>query len=206
MPWLYRTYNYGPVTTDIASNFEATVIYELPFGKGKHWAGSGKAANIVGGWQISGLLSDYTGLPFSAVANQNLNANNSFQFANCLGTPIKTGTVLNWYSPSTFAAPSATAFGNCGQNTLRGPGIFNTDLSLTKKFAFRERWNFAFVVDMFNVGNEVHHARPGYTVQTGTTSANNVQNSAFMNITQIANTGRDGLDQRTLRLSMKVTF
>ena len=206
MPWLYRTYNYGPVTTDIASNFEATVIYELPFGKGKHWVGSGKAANIIGGWQISGLLSDYTGLPFSAVANQNLNANNSFQFANCLGTPIKTGTVLNWYSPSTFAAPSATAFGNCGQNTLRGPGIFNTDLSLTKKFAFRERWNFAFVVDMFNVGNEVHHARPGYTVQTGTTSANNVQNSAFMNITQIANTGRDGLDQRTLRLSMKVTF
>ncbi len=60
---------------------------------------------------------------------------------------------------------------------------------------------------MFNVGNEVHRARPGYTVQTSTTSNNNVNNSLFMNVaTQIANTGRDGLDQRTLRLSMKVTF
>ena len=87
-------------------------------------------------------------------------------------------------------------------------GLFNSDLSLTKKFAFRERWNFAFVVDMFNVGNEVHHARPGYTVQTSNYHANNrVSDSLFMNVTnQIANTGRDGLDQRTLRLSMKVTF
>jgi len=84
--------------------------------------------------------------------------------------------------------------------------LVNADLSVTKKFAFRERWNFAFLVEMFNVGNEVHHARPGYTVQTSTTSANNVNNSAFMNITQIANTGRDGLDQRTLRLSLKLTF
>jgi hypothetical protein len=27
-----------------------------------------------------------------------------------------------------------------------------------------------------------------------------------MNVTQIANTGRDGIDQRTMRLSIKVTF
>ena len=206
MPWLYRTYNYGPVTTDIRSNFEATAIYELPFGKGKRWASSGKMTPVVGGWQISGLFSDYSGLPFSVVANNNLNANGSSQFANCLGTPVQTGSVLHWYDPSTFAAPSASGFGNCGQNTLRGPGLKNGDISLTKKFAFRERWNFAFLVEMFNVGNNVHHARPGYTVQTSTTSANNVQNTSFMNITQIANTGRDGIDQRTLRLSLKLTF
>jgi hypothetical protein len=102
--------------------------------------------------------------------------------------------------------PSATAFGNCGQNTLRGPGVKNADISIKKSFSFRERWNFAFLVEMFNIANTPHHARPGYTVQTSTTSANNVQNSAFMNITQIANTGRDGLDQRTLRLGLKVTF
>jgi hypothetical protein len=207
MPWLYRTYNYGPVTTDISKNFEMTAIYELPFGKGKHYVSTGKAANIIGGWQISGLLSDYTGLPFSVVTSTSLNANGSSNFANCIGQPIKTQSPTHWYDPSTFASGPSNAFGNCGQNTLRGPGLFNTDLSLTKKFAFRERWNFAFVAEMFNVGNEVHRARPGYTVQTSTTSNNNVNNSLFMNVaTQIANTGRDGLDQRTIRLSMKVTF
>ena len=207
MPWLYRTYNYGPVTTDISKNFEATAIYELPFGKGKRWVSSGKAANIIGGWQISGLLSDHTGLPFSVVTTTSLNANGSSNFANCNGEPIKTQSVTHWYDPSTFTQGPSNAFGNCGQNTLRGPGLFNTDLSLTKKFAFRERWNFAFVLDMFNVGNEVHRARPGYTVQTSTTTSNRVGDALFMDVSkQIANTGRDGLDQRTIRLNLKVTF
>jgi hypothetical protein len=85
--------------------------------------------------------------------------------------------------------------------------VVNADISVTKKFAFRERWNFAFLVEMFNVGNQVHRARPGYTVQTSTTTSNKVGDGLFMDVSkQIANTGRDGLDQRTIRLSMKVTF
>jgi hypothetical protein len=206
MPWLYKAYNYGPLPTDIASNFEATAIYELPFGKNKRWASTGKATNIVGGWQISTVFSDFTGRPFSVVANQNLNANNSFQRANCVGTPKQLGTVLQWYDPSSFAAPSATAFGNCGENVLRGPGLINGDISIKKSFSITERWNAAFLVEMFNVANTPHHASPGFDSSTGTNAFNNVQNSAFMNITKIANTGRDGIDQRTLRLSLKVTF
>jgi hypothetical protein len=206
MPWLYRNYNYGPLPTDIASNFEATAIYELPFGKTKRWVSTGKATNIVGGWQISTVFSDFTGRPFSVVANNNLNAIGSYQFANCIGTPKQLGTVLQWYDPSSFAAPSATAFGSCGQNVLRGPGLLNGDISIQKSISVTERWNAAFRVEMFNVANTPHHASPGFNSSTGTTSANNVQNSAFMNITQIANTGRDGIDQRTLRLSLKVTF
>ena len=206
MPWLFRTYDYGPLPTDILSNFEMTAIYELPFGKGKHWASSGMATNIVGGWQISGLFSDFTGQPFTVVANNNLNANGSSQVANCLGPPIQTGSVLHWYDPSTFAAPSATGFGNCGRNAFRGPGLINGDVSIQKAITFRERWNLKFLAEMFNVGNTPHHARPGFNQSTGSTTANNVQNSAFMNITEIANTGRDGLDQRALRLSLKLTF
>ena len=89
---------------------------------------------------------------------------------------------------------------------LRGPGLINGDVNIQKKISINERWNVAFVAEMFNVGNTPHHASPGFNSSTGTTSANNVQNSAFMNITQIANTGRDGIDQRTLRLSLKVNF
>ena len=59
---------------DIKYNFEATAIYELPFGKGKHWLSTGKGANILGGWQLSGLFSDFTGRPFNVTANNNLNA------------------------------------------------------------------------------------------------------------------------------------
>jgi len=140
------------------------------------------------------------------VANNNLNANGSYQFANCIAPPKKVGSVLEWYDPSTFAAPPANAFGTCGQNVLRGPGLINGDLSLRKTVSITERWKLAFQAEMFNVANTPHHASPGFNSSTGTTSANNVQNSAFMNITQIANTGRDGIDQRTLRLSLKLNF
>jgi hypothetical protein len=167
---------------------------------------SGKSAGVVGGWQISVLFSDFTGRPFSVVANNNLNANNSYQRASCIGTPKKIGSVLQWYDPSSFTAPPANAFGNCGEDVLRGPGLINGDVSIQKKIAITERWNVAFVAEMFNVGNTPHRASPGFNSSTGTTSANNVQNSAFMNVTQIANTGRDGIDQRTLRLSLKVNF
>ena len=94
MPWLYRTYDYGPLlNVDIKYNFEATAIYELPFGKGKHWLSTGKGASILGGWQLSGLFSDFTGRPFSVTANNNLNAVVSSQVANCLGPPQQTGSV-----------------------------------------------------------------------------------------------------------------
>jgi len=207
LPWQFGTYNYGPIPQlDIASNFEATAIYDLPFGKSKHWLSTGKAANILGGWQLSGLFSDFSGRPFSVVANNNLNSVTSFQFANCNGTPQKVGNLLEYYNTATFSAPAATGFGNCGMGVLRGPGLVNGDAGLEKRFAFRERYNFAFRMEMYNVGNTPHHASPGYTSSTATTNNNNVQNSAFMQITSIANTGRDGIDQRTIKFSLKMTF
>jgi hypothetical protein len=90
--------------------------------------------------------------------------------------------------------------------SLRGPGLINVDLGLEKKIAWRERWNLAFRIEAFNVGNTPHHASPGYNSSTGNTPANNVTNGSFMQAIEIANTGRDGVDQRTFRLAMKVTF
>ena len=207
LPWEYSL-NYGPIPQlDIKYNFEATMIYDLPFGKGKHWLGTGVGAAILGGWQLSGLFSDFTGRPFSVVANNNLNAITSFQFANCNGAPQQVGSLLEWYNPATFSAPASTVFGNCGMGVLRGPGLINGDAGLEKRFVFRERFNFAFRTEMYNVGNTPHHASPGYNSSTGTTTNNNVQNvSSFMNVVGIANTGRDGIDQRTVKFSLKMTF
>jgi len=207
MPWLYRAYDYGPLPTDIASNLESTAVAELPFGKGKRWVSSGKAAAILGGWQVSDIFSAFTGRPFSAVASAtSLNAVYSYQFANCIGTPHQTGNIYQWYSFSDFALPKAGGFGSCGQNVLRGPGLVNTDVGIERKFAFNERWNLAFRTEAFNAGNTPHHASPGFTSSTGTTSANSISSSSFMQAYNIANTGRDGLDQRAIRFSVKLRW
>jgi len=207
IPAFYRAKNYGPTPNDIPHNFQTTVIAELPFGKGKHWLSGGKAASIAGGWQLSGLFSDFSGRPFTAVAaNATLNAVNSNQFADCVSTPHQTGDILHWYDPAAFAVPAAGRFGTCGQNSLRGPGLINADLGLERKITFKDRYVFAIRGEMFNVGNTPHHASPGFTNSTAFTQNNSVSNSAFMNATNIANTGRDGIDERTVRFSMKITF
>lgn len=207
MPWLYRSENYGVLPSDIPQNFQMTAVKELPFGKGRRWASTGKAAALAGGWQVSGLFSDFGGRPFSAVASATtLNAVNSFQFADCVSTPQQTGDILHWYDPSAFAAPKAGRFGTCGQNRLRGPGLINADAGIERKFAIKEKTTFMFRAEMFNLGNTPHHASPGFTNSTGTTSANSISNSAFMQAVNIANTGRDGLDERTIRFSVKLSW
>jgi len=113
---------------------------------------------------------------------------------------------LEWYNPATFGVPSSSGFGNCGLGAFRGPGLVNGDAGLEKRFAFRERYNFAFRMEMYNVGNTPHHASPSYGPSTGGNSQNNVQNSTFMQILPLANTGRDGIDQRTIKFSLKMTF
>jgi hypothetical protein len=207
MPWLYRTYNYGPLPFDISHNFQMTAVAELPFGKNKHWLSGSKAGLVLGGWQVSGLFSRFTGRPFSAVASAtSLNAVNSFQFANCVSTPHQTGDIFHWYDASAFALPANGTFGNCGQNVLRGPGLINGDAGLERKFPIKERATFLFRAEMFNLSNTPHHASPGFNSSTGTTSANSISSSSFMQAFNIANTGRDGIDQRTLRLSLKVNW
>jgi hypothetical protein len=61
-------------------------------------------------------------------------------------------------------------------------------------------------MEIYNVGNTPHHASPSYGPSTGTTNNNNVQSTAFMQIQPLANTGRDGIDQRTFKFSLKMTF
>ncbi|HLK50450.1 MAG TPA: carboxypeptidase regulatory-like domain-containing protein [Bryobacteraceae bacterium] len=207
MPWLYRTYDYGPLPTDITHNLETTALIELPFGKGKSWATSGKAAALLGGWQISDIFSAFTGRPFTAVASAtSLNAVYSYQFANCVSTPQQTGNIYQWYNVSAFANPKAGGFGSCGEDALRGPGLINTDVGIERKFIFGEKLTFAFRVEAFNAANTPHHANPGATSSTGTTSANNISSSSFMQAFNIANTGRDGLDQRAVRLNLKLRW
>ena len=200
IPDYYRSKNYGPLSNDISQNLQITGIAELPFGKGKRWAQSGAGALLLGGWQLSGVFSAYSGRPFTVTASgTTLNANFSTQFADCISAPVATGNIFQWYNKSSFAAPSAGRFGTCGQGRFRGPGLINTDLGLDRKFPIRERIDLRFRVEMFNAGNTPHHAIPNSTNA-------NVSNGTFMQTLDISNTGREGIDERAVRFSLKFTW
>ena len=192
---------YGRASQDIRHNFQMTGIYEAPFGKGKKWATSGPMSWILGGWQLNNLLSLYSGQPFTVTApNASLNAAGSSQVGDCIGTPNRlgiTGGIGQFFSPEAFAVPTGPArFGTCGLNNLTGPGVFNMDLGLFRKFQITERVDLQFRAEGFNITNTPHFSNPN-----GDTNSPN-----FMLVTGIRNTGRDGIDERTFRFGLRLGF
>jgi hypothetical protein len=191
----YWSRNRGPQGTDITHSLSAVGLFELPFGKGKRWAGTGFASRVAGGWQISGLMVAHSGPPFTATASgATLNAPYSSQFADCVSAPQEIGSILQWYSRSAFAVPGSGRFGTCGVDSLRGPGLLNVDLGVQRKFVIRERLDLSFRAEMFNTANTPHHSMSSTSVNSGT----------FLQAFGIANTGREGIEQRAVRFALRL--
>jgi hypothetical protein len=150
---------------------------------------------ILGGWQLNAVTVLRSGTPFTVTAsNTTLNAVASGQFGDCLSTPHKLQSIYQWYDKSAFAAPTAGRFGTCGTNSLWGPRLINADLGLDRNFAFSERFTLKFRAEAFNLANTPHHANP----------TNSINSATFMQALGIANTGREGIDERTFRLSLRL--
>jgi len=64
-----------------------------------------------------------------------------------------------WFNPAAFAPQAAGTFGNVHRNSLRGPGAFNMDLSLSWVFQM-EKVGLMFRVDAFNALNNKNLAAP----------------------------------------------
>ena len=88
--WAAVGWNWAPVFNrnraaagyDRTHVFQIGWVYELPFGKGKAWLNSGPVSYILGNWQVNGVMSAYTGVPFTVTApGTALNAPNNTQTA-----------------------------------------------------------------------------------------------------------------------------
>jgi len=195
---------------DRTHNFQSTFMYELPFGTGKKYA-TGKAGNmLLGGWQLNGLFSRYTGAPFTANSDgASLNMPGSTQTADVLGTPVRLGNYGRgqaFYDWRTFGAVTGARFGTGGINNLRGPGIANLDLGLFRQFRFTERVSLQFRAEAMNVSNTQQLANPSSNISGLRTNADGSFAGGVFEITGVANTGRDGLVQRAFRLGLRLGF
>jgi hypothetical protein len=125
-----------------------------------------------------------------------LNASGSTQFADCIGTPKKLKSISQWYDKTAFANPTAGRFGTCTTDSLWGPGMINVDTGISRIFHLFEGFQLEFRGELFNTANNPHHSNP----------TSNLSSSSFMQALGIANTGRDGIDQRTGQLSLRLSW
>ena len=145
---------------DVKHNLTISGVYELPFGKGKHYGSSMNrvADGVLGGWQLGGIISVHTGFPLTIKANTDPSGTGARSFrASTLGQapndPHNVGPGALWLDPTPYYQPPSGTFGNVGPGTSRGPGLARTDLSVGKKFHITERKYFELRGEAFNVGN-----------------------------------------------------
>ena len=193
---------------DRPHNLQAAWAAELPFGKGRRWAGQGgAAAAILGGWQVNGILSLYSGNPFTVTsAGTSLNAPGNSQTADQIKPDVEilggTGPGQSYFDPLAFAPVTAVRFGNSGLNTLRGPGVVNLDLGLFREFTVTERVRIQFRAESFNVSNTPHFNNPGTNVSNlQLNAAGGV--SALRGFSEITSAQED---ERQFRFGLRISF
>jgi hypothetical protein len=75
-------------------------------------------------------------------------------------------------------------YGTLGRNVLRGPGAFNLNLTLSKHFVVRERYDLEFRVDAFNLVNSAQFSNPDTNI--GDPSFGQISGTADPRILQLA--------------------
>jgi len=113
---------------------------EVPFGKGKTYLTEGPASHILGGWRISGVTNLRSGRPLTIFAGANNSlVGNRGGLANALADCVSDGAlptdernVDRWFDASGYSVPTPARLGNCGRNTLDGPGLVNFDFALAR--------------------------------------------------------------------------
>ncbi len=153
---------------DRTHTFVQSYVYELPFGKGRNYFTSGWGNRLLGGWEVSGILTLMSGTPLNFDGCNGcpaLDTPGNGQTANVSG-PIKKLYGIDtqpWFDTSVFSAPPKGIFGNLGRRILAGPGFFSLDAVLLKTITLTERAKLELRAEGFNVTNTPRFDNPNTT-------------------------------------------
>lgn len=171
-----RTWSYGFDGSDQTHNAVLNLTYNLP-----------KASPMVNGnklvkwmfddWTLSGIAQWVSGTPasigFSTIQGTDLTGGGDGQRVNIVGNPNANGsTFYAWFNTAAFAVPGKGDFGNAAKNSVRNPGVNNTDLALAKRFpVMGEKRSFTLRWEAYNAFNHTQYSgintAPRYDLTTG---------------------------------------
>ncbi|HEX4749447.1 MAG TPA: TonB-dependent receptor [Bryobacteraceae bacterium] len=161
--------------------FVASVLYDIPFGHGRQYGSSvNRVVNgFFGGWQIGGIFTRHSGLPYTIIDNGNPANTGSISIIsrpNLVGNPYSVPwSVQQAFNTAAFAIQPLYTYGSLGRNTMSTPDVTNLDMLLAKIFNITERVSLQGRFEVFNATNTPPFtSAPGATVGTssfGVTSA-----------------------------------
>jgi Carboxypeptidase regulatory-like domain/TonB dependent receptor len=202
---------YGNSDYDFRHTFSAYYVWALPF---KH---EGILGETLGGWNVSGVFLFRGGEPFSvydtSIRNGIGNGASLTSLAVYLGGPMtcsRAAATTACLSASNFATSTTqqnyagAAWGNVARNSFRGPGYFDTDLSLYKDFHVREDMKFTVGANAYNVLNHANFGNPVGSVTSGSFGA--IQNTVGAPNSPYGNFTGAIVNGRILQLVAKFQF
>lgn len=175
--------DWGPAGYDVRHNLSWTMVYALPFGRGRQFLShiNHIEDEVIGGWRFSTVGVAYTGFPETLTAP----GNNSQSFGNSRPNQyrklkIVNRSLLHWFgtdpsaTPCTkpgvdngvcaYGVPAPNTFGTAGNGSERGPGYLNVDMSAMKDFHVYRDQTLGFRFDAFNALNIVSYGNPDTSV------------------------------------------
>lgn len=186
-------------------NDTLTAIWDLPYGRGRHWGGSTNRAmqTIAGGWQFSVIETATSGQPVNLIYSEpsQFDVSDLLNYRpNVTGNPksprglwAKKPTSLTGYlSTTAVTVPTDVSqpYGNAGRNSFRDNAFYQTNAGLHKEFPlWSETSSLDFRAEAFNLLNNVNYTAPD----------SNRQNGSFGTITGF-------FPPRQLQLALKLNF
>ena len=156
---------FGRSGYDQPYNNTTSVVWELPFGKGRKWGADMNPVmdGFLGGWRIVGINTATSGVPI------NLSYTPTAQFSvggtvtyrpNLTGDPLTPdGGVSNYLNPATVVVPTDVTqpFGNAPRNVARGTAFNALDLGLHKSFGLQgDSKRIEARIEAFNLFNHTN--------------------------------------------------
>jgi hypothetical protein len=185
---------------DVCQTMTTNAVYQLPFLR---------SSKIFGGWELSGIGTASSGRPVNITLSRKASAlpdgNTGSQRPDLVsGVSIYAAqTIDNWFNPAAFAIPAAGTWGDLGRYVARGPGFYEIDTALQKKFLITERMNLNFRAEAFNLLNHQIFDSPSGSIGSNPASPS----TGFGRITSILNTGAVGTGTpRRLQFALRLDF
>jgi hypothetical protein len=194
---------YAVARTDRTHVFSANYVYELPFFRDA----TGFLKQVLGGWQVSGITSIWSGPPISRVVNGTTNGGRRGIRVDQVGDPFANlpanvpGGVY-WFNPAAFAPPADGEYGDTGRAIFRLPGVHQWDVTLSKNWYPGGKTRLQFRADFINAFNHTQ-LDPNLIQNTCAASVTNptcaVAGNAFGQITGTRN-------PREIQLGLRLTW
>lgn len=190
--------------------FVSTIVYELPFGRGKQFMGDvSRAANLfVGGWNVTGVTLAQTGpwlTPYFSSSISDPSGTNPSQRSvgnqrpDCISGQngyLSNPTTADYFNVNAFSIPANDIgrFGSCGVGILEGPGTTTFSMSAGKTFQLAERFGIRYEAQFANLFNIENKGAPNMNV--GSTGFGQISSSQL-----VSQAG-----PRTIQMMLRVIF